>query len=149
MKRIVSGLLLSMFLLVSTNHVTSAEGEGPAASGSFQYSTAGGLTSNIEFSATLQRDGSTLGEMTFTQDRPEGNQTSQETDPPTSSSRVFLKAQFDCLAINQSKAIISGAVSEASVKSYIGRRVLLIVQDNSQEPSEKKGSINLGYLQSS
>jgi hypothetical protein len=138
MKRIVPVLLFSLFLFASTDQITSAEGDGPAVNGSFQFSIAGAQTSNIDFSVTQLRDGTTLGEMTFAQDRPEGNQGSPETDQGTSSSRFFLKAQLDCLVVSKTKAIISGAISEASVKSYIGRRVILVVEDNSREANGKK-----------
>lgn len=138
MIRTASALVCTLLLFLPTNQVSSAEVDGPAASGSFQFTVAGGQTSNIDFSVTQLRDGTTLGEMTFAQDRPEGSQASPETDQGTSSGRFFLKAQFDCLVISNSKAIISGAVSEASVKSYLGRRVILVVEDNSQAGNGKK-----------
>jgi len=138
MKKITSALVLSFALFLSTNHARSADGEGPTATGSFQFSTVGGQTGNIEFSATKLKDGNTLGEMTFSQDRAEGNQASPNTDQATDSSSFFLKARFDCLIVSKTKAIMSGEISDASAKSYIGRRVLLVVEDNSREVNEKK-----------
>jgi hypothetical protein len=138
MKRIAPALLLPMFLLlVSPSPSTSAAADGRGADGSFQFSTDTGQTSHIDFSATEQIDGSTLGEMTFAQDRIESDR-SQLDDRSAPPSKFSLKAQFDCLIIENNKAVMSGTVSEANVPSYIGRRVLLVVQDNSQSTNGRK-----------
>jgi hypothetical protein len=138
MKRIVPPLLLLMFLLfISPNPSTSAAADGRGVDGNFQFSTATGQTSHIDFSATEQLDGSTLGEMTFAQEGIESDR-SQLDDRPAPPSKFFLKAQFDCLIIENNKAVMSGTVNEANVPSYIGRRVLLVVEDNSQSTNRRK-----------
>jgi hypothetical protein len=139
MKRLAFVLLLPvLFLAISARHLTSAASSGPGVSGTFQFSTDSGQTSNIDFNVSRQMDGSTLGEMTFAQDRLESDQNSKLEEPLAAPSRFFLKAQFDCLLIQNNKAVMSGTVSEANIPSYIGRRVLLAVEDNSQSTNGRK-----------
>jgi hypothetical protein len=139
MKRIVPLVVLALsFLFVSPAPLTSAAPDGSEVNGSFQFSTDSGQTSSIDFNVTEERDGSTVGEMTFAQDRLESNGGSQSSDQAATPFKFYLKAQFDCLVIEKNKAIISGTVSEANVQSYIGRRVLLVVQDNGHGAEGKK-----------
>lgn len=135
MKRTAIALLLS--LLVSTNPFTSAASNGPIASGSFEFATESGQAIYIDFNAVEQSDGSTVGEMTFEEDRIPSEKSSQPDDQPTPS-KLYLKAQFDCLLIKSNKAVMSGTVSEANVPGYIGRRVLLVAEDNNQNPDGRK-----------
>jgi hypothetical protein len=135
MKRTATALLLS--LLFSINPLTSAASNGPIASGSFKFATDSGEASYIDFNAVEQLDGSTVGEMTFEQNRLPSEKSSQPEGQPIPS-KLYLKAQFDCLFIKNNKAVMSGTVSEANVPSYVGRRVLLVVEDNSQNPNGRK-----------
>lgn len=139
MKRIAPALLLPMFfLLVPPSHLTSAASDLPEANGSFQFSTDSGQTSYLDFNAVEQMDGSTVGEMTFAQDRIESDGGGHLDDQSTPPSKFSLKAQFDCLVIKKNKAVMSGTISEANVPSYIGRRVLLVVEDNGQGTNGSK-----------
>jgi hypothetical protein len=139
MKRIASALLLLMFLpFVSPGHLTIAALDGPGANGSYQFSTDNGQTTYIDFNVVEQMNGSTVGEMTFAQDRIESDRAGHLDDQSTAPSKFYLKAQIDCLMINKNKAVMSGTVSEANAPSYVGRRVLLVAQDNSQDTNAHK-----------
>src|SRR5947207_3926481 len=92
MKR--TALALPLSLLVLTNPLISAASNAPIASGSFQFATDSGQASYIDFNAVEQLDGSTVGEMTFEQDRIPSEKSSQPEDQLTPS-RIYLKAQFD------------------------------------------------------
>lgn len=134
MKRIAAGLLLQIFFLFPPpSHLTSATTDVRGAKGNFQFSTDSGQTNYIDFNAVEQMDGSTVGEMTFAQDRIEADGNSHFDDQVTLPARWFyLKAEFDCLVVKQNKAVMSGTVSEANLPSYVGLRVLLVVEDNDQ-----------------
>jgi hypothetical protein len=139
MKRIAFALLLPvLFQVISPRQLTSAASSGPGVSGSFQFSTDGRQISNIDFNVAQHLDGNTFGEMTYAQDLPVSDKSSHHEDQPDAPSRLVLKAQFDCLVIKNNKAVMSGTVSEANISSYIGRRVLLVVEDNSHDTSGRK-----------
>jgi hypothetical protein len=127
-----------LFLFVAPSASTSAASDGPGANGSFQFSTDSGQTSYIDFNAAEQIDGSTVGEMTFAEDRIEANRSVQLDGQSTPPSKFYLKAHFDCLVTMKNKAVMSGSVSEANVPSYIGWRVLLVVEANSQGTNGRK-----------
>lgn len=133
----LTAIPLLIALLVSPSALTSAASNGPRANGSFQFATNSGEGSRIDFEAEQQADGSSAGEMTFEQDSLSAEKSSQADAQPIPA-RFYLKAQFDCLLIKGNKAVMSGAVSESNVASYIGRRVLLVVEDNSQNPGGRK-----------
>jgi hypothetical protein len=131
MKRVAFASLLALLFsaLVLQNHST-AQTDGPSVRGSFQISTDGGPTMYIEFHAKLEKDGSTIGE-TILQDRSSSDKKADGDDRSSTSSSpgFFAKAQFDCLFVKENRAVMSGSVSESSSSQYIGRRLLLVVQD--------------------
>ena len=58
----------------------------------------------------------------------------------TSTARLTLKADFDCVAVSGNNAVMSGIVRAASVKGYNGQRIILAVQDGgegSKAPADK------------
>jgi hypothetical protein len=122
----------------SPSPLISAASDGPGANGSYQFSTDSGQTSHIDFHVAEQMDGSTVGEMTFDQETIVSDRSGHLDDQSTAPSKFYVKAQFDCLVINKNKAVMSGTVSEANLPSYIGRRVLLVVEDNSQGTNGRK-----------
>jgi hypothetical protein len=132
-------LLLSSFKWPA---VTVADGNGPFANGNFQISMENGQSREIKFNARLARDGSTSGEITFRDDvsasesKSSGNSNTGEAAP------FYAKAVCDCLVVKGIEAVIGGTITEASLENYIGRRVLLVVQDGDSitPPLRDKGS---------
>jgi hypothetical protein len=124
---LIAILLVGLFL----PSVVAVDEEMPSAIGHYQISMSDEPTKTIDFKARLDRDGSTAGEMAF-QDtpRPSDPKPSGEAGTEDAARPFFLKANFDCLTIKGNSAVMSGNVTEASLEKYLGRRVLLVVQDN-------------------
>lgn len=141
MKRSACASLITIFLVGLILPSVIAFDDGlPSAVGHYQISISDQPTRIIDFNARLERDGSTAGEMTF-QDSP-GSSGSTATDELTSKDATqpfILKANFDCLTVNGNSAVMSGNVTQASSERYLGRRVLLVVQDNGHgvEPAKR------------
>jgi hypothetical protein len=98
---------------------------------------------NITFNASSAGDGSTTGEITF-RDISKASAKAVEQQPgedPT----FYAKAKCDCLKINGVEAVLSGTVTESSRESYIGRRVLLVVQDGDSLTPVLRDKLTWGF----
>jgi hypothetical protein len=108
-----------------------------AAGGTYQFSLDDGYTKYLEFEAVTQSDGSTTGQLTFSDEARieiqdlDGTGVKEETYPG-----VFIKADLDGLLVDKNKAVISGTVRDSSVREFIGLRVLLTVEDNGDNTKE-------------
>lgn len=148
MKRVACASLLMLFFLSLTLPAsTGADSEGPSANGSFQFSVEGGQTRDIKFDAKLARDGSTTGEITFrdagpavTVSKPTVESEAGEALPP-----FFAKAACDCLVVRGVEAVMSGTVTESSRENFIGRRVLLSVQDGDSLNPPLRDKLTFGF----
>ncbi len=105
---------------------------------------AGTPTRSIEFNAQTSIEGQTIGGAVFQDDvaaaKEEGGEAKAE------EKRLYLHAEFDCLVVKANKAVMSGSITDASRDSYVGRRFLLVVQDNggSQDPL-KRDKFTFGF----
>jgi hypothetical protein len=120
-------LALALFLLVPAAF-------GQSANGGIHIVTDDG-TRNIEFNAKLDSHGSASGEVKFTgplsvpdQD-VDGDGTG---DPSATSSTLSLRVEIDCLKVAGNRAVLAGLVKESNVGAYIGRRMLLTVEDGGE-----------------
>lgn len=104
--------------------------EGPRVVGNFEFVSDKGITRHIEFQATRGQDGMIAGEVIFRDDPAVNVEKSSEKPAEESDQSFFFKADFDCLVINDNKAIMGGAITESSSQLYIGRRILVVAQDN-------------------
>jgi hypothetical protein len=136
MKTIASALVLALALVCFVSpQLTNAGSSGPSANGSFQLSSDEGLTSYVVFDVRTDKNGQTSGEMTFSNplnladEDVDGVGAAVANDDP---SGFFMKANFDCLTINGNRAVMSGVVTDSNVGNYIGRRALLVVEDNGE-----------------
>jgi hypothetical protein len=125
----------ALFLLSLTAPQTAtAQTPGPSASGSFRFLFEDDLTKSVEFEARTDEKGGTTGQMTFIDqaaipdvDDPEDPR--QGEAPP----EFYMKAELDGLTIEKNRALMSGTVVDSSHRSYIGRWVQLVVEDNGLE----------------
>jgi hypothetical protein len=122
---------LSLLFFLTPSATSAPEPEGASVNGKFEISLDKGAKRHIEFHAFRDLNGNVTGETIFQDDAPE-TPLDKSTDGATSdANKVFyLKAQFDCLTIEGNKAVMSGAVTEASSEQYVGRRVLVVAQEN-------------------
>src|SRR5437867_5089955 len=98
--------------------------EGPSVAGGFQIVSDKGSMRHVEFHATRSPDGMVTGEAVFRDDPVVNAEKSIENPSDESAQTFFFKAQFDCLVINKNEAIMSGVITESSLRPYVGRRVL-------------------------
>jgi hypothetical protein len=132
MKRLFPGSVLGLLLCtLMLPAVSTAEGDGPSASGTFQISLENGVSREIKFDARLARDGATIGEITFQDVAPPKNakQGATADDEAAKLPKFHAKATCDCLVVRGIEAVMSGTITEADPESYVGRRVILVVQD--------------------
>lgn len=125
-----SALLLLTLLTLTSTHSANAQ---TAADGSFKFSVENNITKVMEFRAVSSREGSTDGSMIFSgpaviprQDVDgDGN-----TDFSGKLENLAMDVSFDSLVVEKNVAVMSGTVTNCNVREYIGRRVLLTVEDN-------------------
>lgn len=128
-------LALSLLLIwLAAPAPTGAEEGGPSASGSFQFSVAG-LAQSVDFNVRTDKDGDTSGQLTFSGAAEIPGQDVDGEGGPTSSgvaTDVYYTARFDCLEVSGNRAVMSGVVTGSTIPTYIGERVLLVVEDNGE-----------------
>lgn len=121
-------LLIVLSLVVVTTPVTTADNGGPSSNGDFSFTLEDGASRLVQYQARNNSDGSTNGEMTYS----DPSEISGSEEGGSGSNGVSLKADIDCLVINGNKAVMSGEVTQASVGEYLGNRILLVVEDNGE-----------------
>lgn len=141
-----SVLLLLLFILICSQ-VTVAESDGPGASGNFQISMENGLSRHIQFEARVATDGSTTGEIAFRDSAAvvSNGRTTSEEDPGQAQPSFYAKATCDCLVVNGVEAVLGGTVTESSDENFIGRRVLLAVQDGDSFTPRLRDKVTFGF----
>jgi hypothetical protein len=122
----LSTLALAMCFLVPAAFAQSASGGFHAGNGEG--------TRNIEFNAKIQ-NGRASGDLKFTgplsipdQD-VDGDGTG---DPGATATTLSLRVDVDCLRVQGNRAALSGQVKESNVAAYVGRRMLLTVEDGGE-----------------
>lgn len=128
MKRIALVSVLALLLLTLIfQRPTIAVEDGPSANGKFQFSLEDNNTRYIEFDARMQGT-ETKGTMTFS----DPSAVVGETDSANVTTGGVVTAKFDCLKIEGNRAVMGGEVTESNLAALIGRRVLLVVEDNGE-----------------
>lgn len=134
MRKSVSTLMMACVIFVGGigGAAHAPDNAGPSANGTFQFTVGDGSVRYVSFNARIHKDNTVTGEMTYTNpsESPEVNPDNAYT-PPTITG-VSVKATFDCLVINSNRAVMSGVIVESNIGAALGRRVLLVVQDNEQ-----------------
>ncbi|HEV8429609.1 MAG TPA: hypothetical protein VGQ41_17035 [Pyrinomonadaceae bacterium] len=136
MKSIIGAFVLTLFVVcLALPGLVLACSEGATATGSFKFELEDGETRFVEFKAQEGTEGQATGEMTFSDpaaapvedpDNPEGTKTEG----------VLVKAKFDCMQVNENRAVIGGEIYDSNVLSNIGQRVLLVIEDNGLEKDQ-------------
>lgn len=141
MKRVLIAAMLTLSLLsLSPLRPSEAQTKGGVAEGRFWFTTNDGVTRYVEFNAVGNGDGGGSGGMIFndTSKIPDdGNDGDPPPRPPASPSEFYIKADFDTMTVVDNRefkggvvAVMGGVVRESSHKSYVGRWVQLVVEDN-------------------
>ena len=142
MKTIVRDVISFLFVigLVTGYGVMSANAQtsGPSASGVYRFVLGDDFSKSVEFNATSDERGVTTGQMTFRDEAgvserdPDGVGDEKEESPAP----FYMTAILDTLTIDRNRAVMGGTVADSSVRSYIGKWVQLVVEDNGDGKEE-------------
>jgi len=105
---------------------------GPSANGTFQFTAGDGSVRYVSFNAKIHNDNTITGEMTYTEPNATPGVDTDNSDAAPTAAGISVKATFDCLVINGNRAVMSGVIVESNIGAALGRRVLLVVEDNEQ-----------------
>jgi hypothetical protein len=102
-----------------------------SASGSYRFILADELIKSVDFDATTDGRGSTTGQMTFTDEAKipdvDDSEDPRAGDPPP---QFYIKATINDMTVEKNRALMNGTVVDSSHKTYIGKWVQLVVEDN-------------------
>ncbi len=123
--------VLSICLIFAVS--MSAQSNGPSSQGDFAFA-AGGLAWAIQYDARIQNKGETNGQITLLGSIDVQNEDvdGEGNGGSTGVQQVTLNVKVDCLRIAGKRAAIGGVVTDSSNENYIGRRGLLVVEDNGE-----------------
>ena len=106
--------------------------------GDFRAPVSGGTMSIQVDAQTVRASGAGSGTVYF-QGPVKVSDTDDEGNPKqkTSVSALTLKVDVDCVRINRNRATMSGVVRTSNLDTYLGRRFLLVVEDNASPANPK------------
>ena len=138
MKRMICALALALSALsLPSLHPATAQTTEQSADGILRLISEDGLTRYVEFSALKNREGITTGGMIF-HDPSRVPDDDNDGDPPPhpkdGPSEFYMKAEFDSMTVEKNRAVMNGIVRESSHRSYMGKWVQLVVEDNVENP---------------
>jgi hypothetical protein len=147
MKKFAFISLLSVILIsYSLAPRTVAETEGRSANGIFKVSVGNGVSRDIRFDARMALDGRTTGEITFRDDGVLPTNARATADVEGSEAPPFYaRALCDCLVIKGVEAVLGGTIIESSHKNWVGRRVVLMVQDGDSLDPPLRDKLTFGF----
>lgn len=129
LKRVCASLFVMSLVLLATPLLASAQG---TATGKMKFIMDDDLSKYLEFDAKSTERGGATGYMIFTDEaKVEIIDVDGTGDVPKEEPQPFsMKAEFDSMTIEKNRAIISGVVRESTYRSYIGRWIQLVIEDN-------------------
>jgi hypothetical protein len=101
---------------------------------------------SVVFSAEAQADGSAYGQIEFTDPNPLADQDvdgTGDSELAPSKSGVHVVAEVDCVAAAGDVAVVGGHVTKAEPARYVGKQVLLFVEDSDRA----KGRFTWGFYE--
>jgi hypothetical protein len=130
-KKIVACVLVTGLVLASLA-TPPALAQGPSADGNVDVSAGDGVTRSIHFKAKIHKDAAEGG-MTFSAPSapPQGDPDNPEASA-SSSTGLSMDVEFDCLKVDGNRAVMGGVIVDSSLRSSIGQRILLTVEDNGE-----------------
>lgn len=129
--KVFTSILVLLLLGAVGQFQTHAQTGEQYARGTYQFSYDDGYTKYVEFDARGSGNGSAIGQMFLSDEAPYSGQDLDGTgDREESHKGFYIKAQFDSLLVNRNQAVMAGIISDSSLRSLIGQRVLVTVEDN-------------------
>lgn len=132
MKTIIGAFIVTLMFVCLAVPGALAGAEGASATGSFKFDLAEGDTKFVEFSARQEADGQGAGEMLFSDPSAIPVDNPDELGEKPGEAGMLVRAKFDCMKVEENRAVMGGEIFESNVRSIIGLRVLLVVEDNGE-----------------
>lgn len=109
-----------------------ANAQAGFASGRFKFVLEDGAMKSVEFEARSDERGTTTGFFVFTDEAKVEFQDVDGTGEPPKEEPMpfFMKAEFDAMTIEKNRAVMNGVIRDSSHRSYIGKFVQLVIEDN-------------------
>lgn len=128
--RVSAFFFVLCFVFLATPLLASAQ--SGAANGKFKFFMEDELLKAFEFDAVSSERGGATGSMQFTD---EAKLVFQDVDgtgdiPKEEPVPFFMKADWEAMTIEKNRAVMNGVVRDSSYRSYIGKFVQLVVEDN-------------------
>lgn len=128
--RVCASLFVLCLVFLATPLLASAQ--VGAANGRYKFIMEDSFLKYLEFDARTDERGGTTGYMLFTD---EAKVLFQDVDgtgepPPDEPVAFSMRADLDAMTIEKNRAVISGVVRESSYRSYIGKWIQLVIEDN-------------------
>lgn len=130
LKEVRASLFVLCVVILASPLIANAQ--AGAANGKYNFVMEDRFEKYLEFDARTDERGNTTGYMQFkdaakvwfqdvdgTGDRP--------SDEPV---EFFMSADLDGMAIEKNRAVISGVVRDSSYRSYVGKWIQLVIEDN-------------------
>lgn len=130
MKTLGLASMSALFLLSLAAQPAAAQTPGASASGIYRFSLEDGETRSLELDAKADERGAT-GKMVYVD--PTAVPDTDDAEDPRAGDPIkgfSMTANLDSLTVEKNRALLSGTVVESSHKSYIGKWVQLVVEDN-------------------
>jgi hypothetical protein len=126
----VCAVLFVLTLVVAAPSVVSAQ--AGAAIGTYRFVVDEERSiKSLDFDARSDEKGNTTGFMKFTDEAKVMFQDVDGTgDPIDEPGAFFMTAALDAMTIEKNRAVLSGVVRESSHRSYVGKWVQLVIEDN-------------------
>lgn len=124
-----SGLACVLVLGLATSQIAAAQ----SASGAYRFLLEDEVIKYVEFDASA----GSIGSMTFI-DQARIPDVDDAEDPRAGDgpAELYVKAELYELTVEKNRAVMSGTVMDSSHKTYIGRWVQLVVEDNGMDPRQ-------------
>jgi hypothetical protein len=128
-KTVCTSLFVLCLMLLATPPVRAQAG---TANGTHKFIMEDQLMKYVEFDARTDERGNTIGYMHFTDEAKiffvDVDGTGEK--PPDEPVEFYMTADLDAMTIEKNRAVISGTVRDSSYRSYIGKYVQLVIEDN-------------------
>ena len=123
---------LFVFCLVFLALPLAASAQTGSAFGKFKFVLEDGEIKSLEFDAKSDERGGTSGFLFFTDEAKVVFQDVDGTgEPPREEpAPFFMKVQFDAMTVEKNRALMNGVINDSSHRSFIGKFVQLVVEDN-------------------
>jgi hypothetical protein len=131
MKLKVCALIFGLFLMVPAMSVR-VNAQAGSANGYYKFLMEDQLMKYVEFDARTDDRGNTSGYMIFTDEAKvlfiDGDGTGEK--PPDESESFSMTADLDAMTIDKNRAVMSGTIRDSNYRSFIGKYVRLVIEDN-------------------